>query len=331
MSRRLLAAATLLTMTALVAPAYAGTSTQAAPPQPSSATTTTAPDISLANMRDHLEKFQSIADNNNGTRAHGTPGYRASVDYVSNTLEAAGFNVHLQPFSYYGETGWNVIADWPGGDSDHVLMVGAHLDSVTRGAGINDNGSGSAAILEVALQLARSDYTPDKHLRFAWWGAEELGLVGSRHYVDSLSASERSRIDGYYNFDMVGSPNGGYFVYDGDDSDNTGAGPGPEGSAHLEDVLIDYFESIGVPTRGADFTGRSDYGPFIAEGIAAGGTFTGAGGTKTYQEAQLWGGTAGRAYDHCYHQACDDLANLNDTILDRNADAIAYAVWTAAR
>lgn len=288
------------------------------------------PDIDVANVKGHLRQLQTIADNNGGNRAHGRPGYRASVEYVKAQLDAAGWSTQLQSFSYAGATGYNVIADWPGGDPNAILMVGAHLDGVTSGPGINDNGSGSAAILEVALAVSRAGLAPEKHLRFAWWGAEELGLIGSDYYVDNLSSTERAKIDGYYNFDMVGSPNAGYFIYDGDDSDGTGSGPGPDGSAYLEDVLEEYFVSIGVPSRGTDFSGRSDYGPFIRVGIAAGGTFTGAEGRKTQAEADMWGGTAGQAYDRCYHSSCDSTSNINDTALDRNSDAIAYSVWTVA-
>ncbi|GII84369.1 peptidase M28 [Sphaerisporangium siamense] len=286
------------------------------------------PDISLAAVKGHLSQLQSIASANGGNRAHGRAGFRASIDYVKGKLDEAGYTTALQSFSYGGATGYNLVADWPGGDPNDVLMLGAHLDSVTAGPGINDNGSGSAAILETALQVSRSSLTPQKHLRFAWWGAEELGLIGSNHYVTNLPAAERSKIKAYYNFDMVGSPNPGYFIYDGDNSDGTGSGPGPAGSDRLERVLQDYFTSISVPTRGTDFDGRSDYGPFIRYGIASGGTFTGAEGVKSAAQAQMWGGTAGVAFDRCYHGACDTTSNINDTALDRNSDAIAYAVWT---
>ncbi|CRK56677.1 Aminopeptidase Y (Arg, Lys, Leu preference) [Alloactinosynnema sp. L-07] len=288
------------------------------------------PDIPVANVMGHLSQLQTIANNNGGNRAHGQPGYQASVNYVKSQLDAVGFVTSVQSFTYDSRTGYNLIADWPGGDPENVLVVGAHLDSVAEGPGINDNGSGSAAILEVARQVAQSGLVPTKHLRFAWWGAEEVGLRGSNHYVSSLSAAELAKIDGYFNFDMVGSTNGGYFVYDGDNSDGVGAGPGPAGSAELESVLQNYFSSIGVTTRGTDFTGRSDYGPFIAKGIPAGGTFTGAEGTKTSSEANLWGGTAGQAYDPCYHRSCDTTNNIANVMLDRNADAIAHAVWTVA-
>ncbi|WP_043625023.1 M20/M25/M40 family metallo-hydrolase [Nonomuraea candida] len=295
---------------------------------PARAAAVAAPDLPLANVKAHLTQFQSIANANGGNRAHGRPGYLASANYVRSRLDAAGFTTTLQSFTYNGATGYNVIADWPGGNPDDVLMVGAHLDSVAAGPGINDNGSGSAAVLETALEVSRQALRPAKHLRFAWWGAEELGLRGSRYYVDNLPAAERARIKAYLNFDMVGSPNAGYFIYDGDNSDGTGAGPGPAGSAALERTLQDYFTSIGVPTRGTDFDGRSDYGPFIAVGIPSGGTFTGAEGIKSTAQAALWGGTAGQAFDVCYHRACDTTTNINDTALDRNADAIAYAVWT---
>ncbi|MCF6524152.1 M28 family metallopeptidase [Streptomyces sp. JJ36] len=326
--RRLTASAAILALTAAGAALAGGSATAAPTAARSGAATAAAPDISLADVKAHLTEFQRIADANGGSRAHGEPGFRASLDYIQGELDAVGFQTRVQSFTYFGETGYNLIADWPGGDPDQVLMAGAHLDSVGSGPGINDNASGSAGILEVALEVARTGHQPDKHLRFAWWGAEELGLVGSEYYVDSLSSTERSRIDGYYNFDMIGSPNAGYFVYDGDDSDGTGSGPGPAGSAHLEQVLEDYFASIGVPTRGTDFNGRSDYGPFIRVGIAAGGTFTGAEGRKTQAEADMWGGTAGRAYDPCYHSSCDTTSNIDDDALNRNADAIAHAMWT---
>ncbi len=296
---------------------------------PAQAAAVAAPDIPLANVKAHLTQFQNIANANGGNRAHGRPGYLASVQYVKRLLDNAGFTTQQQSFTYNGLTGYNLIADWPGGNTSDTLMIGAHLDSVAAGPGINDNGTGSAANLEVALAVARSGFQPTRHLRFGWWGAEELGLRGSTYYVNSLSAAQRSAITGYLNFDMVGSPNPGYFLYDGDNSDGTGAGPGPAGSAQIEQTLAAYFSSIGVPTRGTDFDGRSDYGPFIANGIPAGGIFTGAEGRKTAAQVQLWGGTAA-AFDPCYHRACDTLTNVNDTALDRNSDAIAYATWTLA-
>jgi Zn-dependent M28 family amino/carboxypeptidase len=221
-------------------------------------------------------------------------------------------------------TQYNVIAESKAGDPNNVVMAGAHLDSVQRGPGINDNGSGSAALIEVAEQMAK--VKPRNMVRFAWWGAEEAGLIGSQAYVAGLTQAERDRISLYLNFDMIGSPNHVFFIYDGDNSDGVGAGPGPAGSAQIEKTFERFFGSIGQPFKGTDFSGRSDYGPFIAAGIPSGGLFTGAEGIKSAAEAAVFGGTAGVAYDPCYHQACDTFANNNNFALDVNSDAVAYAV-----
>jgi Zn-dependent M28 family amino/carboxypeptidase len=144
--------------------------------------------------------------------------------------------------------------------------------------------------------------------------------------VTGLTAEQRSRIALYLNFDMVGSPNPVFFVYDGDDSDATGAGPGPAGSDRIEKTFEAFYAQRKVPFKGTDFSGRSDYGPFITAGIPSGGLFTGAEGVKTAEEARIWGGTAGRPYDSCYHQACDRLANVDLHALDVNSDAMGYAI-----
>jgi len=221
----------------------------------------------------------------------------------------------------------NVLAELPGKTSE-VIVVGAHLDSVNAGPGINDNGSGSAAILEVALQMRKVEKHPENTVRFAWWSAEESGLVGSNRYVASLTQAERDVIKMNLNFDMVGSPNFVRFVYDGDNSAfpvGPGAAEGPPGSGEIERVFHDYFASQGLASAETPFSGRSDYGPFITVGIPAGGLFTGAEGIKTADQAATYGGTAGVAYDPCYHAACDTFANVNTQALDQMSDAIAHA------
>ncbi|MFB9888404.1 M28 family peptidase [Planobispora takensis] len=216
----------------------------------------------------------------------------------------------------------NLIADSRWGKSGEIVMVGAHLDSVPEGPGINDNGSGSAAILETALKMA---YVPTKYkLRFGFWGAEELGLLGSEQYVAGLSQAEKDKIRLYLNFDMVASPNDATFLYDGDDSDAEGAGPGPAGSAEIEKRLENFYTKRSLPFEGTDFDGRSDYGPFIANGIPSGGIFTGAEGIKTPEQAAKFGGTAGIAFDPCYHSECDTITNISDAALERNSKAVAY-------
>lgn len=241
---------------------------------------------------------------------------------------AVTVNLELREFQEQRRTP-NVIAESRGGGRGDTVMFGGHLDSVADGPGINDNGSGAAGVLETALQLAKATKgthgLPNK-VRFALWSAEELGLQGSEHYVSTLPEAERKKIALYLNFDMIASPNYGLFVYDGDDSDGTGAGPGPEGSAELEARINAFLRSLGQTPRGTDFSGRSDYGPFIDVGIPAGGTFTGAEGLKTADQQKLWGGTAGEAYDGCYHQACDDISNIDKKAFDVNIKAIADSV-----
>jgi Zn-dependent M28 family amino/carboxypeptidase len=427
-------------------------------------------------VREHQAALQAIADANGGTRASGTPGYEASVEYVAQTMEAAGWQVTLHPFEFNYvdlpvlqqltpiaadyETGvftgsgsgdvtgavtpvdinlapprasdsgceaadfagvdfsgpsdiallqrgtcdfglkaanaqaagaeaviifnqgndptredliigtllptgagvtipvvgasfadgvalsqpgstafvsvapvqrlttYNVIAELPGTNPDNVVMVGAHLDSVQRGPGIQDNGTGSAALLEVGQVLSK--LKPENTLRFAWWGAEEYGLVGSTAYVNELSPAELDRIALYLNFDMIGSPNHVFFVYDGDESGFDAPVPIPDGSVQIEDVFESYYTLMGIPYEDTEFSGRSDYQAFILNGIPAGGLFTGAEVPKTPEQVEIWGGTAGVQYDPCYHLACDTYDNINLHALDVNSDAVAFAVLTYA-
>ena len=207
---------------------------------------------------------------------------------------------------------YNLIADTPTGNPERTTVVGAHLDSVEEGPGINDNGSGSGAILEIAEEIAELPRNPRNRIRFAWWGAEEAGLVGSDAYVaDLIESGEIDDIEANLNFDMLSSPNFVRFVYDGDNS--TGEGDeGPPGSAEIEQVFLDHFESEGLETTPTAFDGRSDYGPFIAPAayVAAGGLFSGAEGVKTPEEEAIYGGAAGSWYDPCYHQFCDTFSTI---------------------
>lgn len=220
----------------------------------------------------------------------------------------------------------NLLADTPDGRNDRVLVVGAHMDSVADGPGIQDNGTGTASNLEIALQLRNpaNNITPRNKVRFAFWGAEESGLLGAEYYIAGLTKQQQRNINLNLNFDMIGSPNFGRFVYDGDGSDSDPAGP--QGSDIVEDVFNAYFDKMGMAYKSTAFDGRSDYGPFIAVGIPAGGLFTGAEDIKTEEEAEMFGGEAGVAFDICYHQACDTYDNISKQGLTEMSDAAAHAV-----
>ncbi|HXH80162.1 M20/M25/M40 family metallo-hydrolase [Nocardioides sp.] len=282
-------------------------------PQPS-----TPPDIDVAKAAAHMTQFQTIATNNGGNRRAGTAGYTASADYVVAKLQAAGFTVSRQRCTTCTYPSDNVIADWPGGDATKTYMFGAHLDGVSAGPGINDNGSGSAGILEVALTLAEKKPQMLNHVRFAWWTDEEQGLNGSKFYVNNLTTTARSQIKAYYNFDMIASVNAGYFI-----NNITSAQSAP---------MKAYYDSLNLqPEENVEGRGRSDDYSFSNAGIPASGYAMGASATKTSAQASKWGGTAGRAYDPCYHSACDsNPANVSTTALNRAADGIAHTLWKMA-
>ena len=217
-----------------------------------------------------------------GAALAGTPGLQMRV--FANTLRQI-----LPTF--------NVLAEKTGRNDDNVVMAGAHLDSVLAGPGINDNGSGSAALLEVAEQLSR--HRPENTLRFAWWGAEESGLVGSTNYVNGLSQAEKDRIALYLNFDMVGSSNYIFMTQDADQSSFVAPVAVPAGSVQIEDLFESFYTLRGEPYDDAAFDGRSDYQAFILNDIPAGGLFTGAEVQKTAEQQSIWGGTVGAQFDPC--------------------------------
>lgn len=245
-------------------------------------------------------------------------------------LAAPGSTAQVRVLPSETRTDYNVIAEKRGTNDGNVVMSGAHLDSVESGPGINDNGSGSAALLETALQMAKVE--PVNTVRYAWWGAEERGLLGSRDYVTGLSKAEKDRTALYLNYDMVGSPNYIFMMYDANESTFPApAGvPIPQGSEAIENLYERYYTSVGQPYEDAQFSGRSDYQAFIQAGIPSGGLFTGAEVVKTPAQQAIWGGTAGAQFDPCYHAACDTFANNNNTALDVNSDLIAYAALTYA-
>ncbi|CAF2345312.1 unnamed protein product [Rotaria sp. Silwood2] len=258
----------------------------------------------------------------------------------------------------------NVCADTKVGNSNQTIVVGSHSDSVSAGnclfliinkkyysflcfcvllgPGLNDNGSGMAATLAIALNLARllghSNFAINmrSRIKFCWWGGEEAGLLGSTDFV------RRAKLDGSLglysvnlNFDMLASPNFIFGIYDGKTADNettpTRAIPG---SNRITRLFIDYFERNRLPWDYTEFSGRSDYGPFLAEGIACGGLFAGADDIKSQEQRDRYlkmlgstlGGMANTDHDPCYHRKCDTLENLNTFGYLHMVKAAAYAI-----
>ena len=279
-------------------------------------------------MVDHLKALQSIADTNDGTRASGTSGYEESARYVEEKLRAAGYSPVRQTFSFKEEgrrgktvESFNILAD-TAGSAGHTVVVGAHLDSVREGPGINDNASGVAAVLETALWMKEAGIVPANRVRFAFWGGEEDGLYGSQHYVDELGQTGAGQTLANLNVDMAASPNGVRSVHDGDGTDFGHAGPA--GSKAIEDIFFRYFQENALPAETTPFDGGSDYDAFLTAGIPGGGLFTGDVERKTQAQAQAYGGVAGKDLDPCYHDACDTIANTDPELLKEMSGALAY-------
>jgi aminopeptidase S len=273
----------------------------------------------------HVEALQRIADENGGDRATRGPGYDASVDYVVGVLREAGFDVTTPSFVLVPDDGEeatvrNVVAQTRTGSPQQVVMAGAHLDSVPEGPGINDNGSGVAALLEAAVRMGGSPPVPNV-VRFAFWAAEEPNLDGSTAYVDSLSQEDRNAISLYLNLDMVASQNAGYFVQGGEGDDRSETGPA--GSEEVGRVLVEELAATGVTAERSPFYGASDYDAFIEAGIPAGGVYAGDEAVKTPEQAERWGGRVDAVFDACYHSVCDRADGIHRGALDDFSDAIA--------
>ncbi|WP_249187169.1 M20/M25/M40 family metallo-hydrolase [Nocardiopsis sp. MG754419] len=283
------------------------------------------------------EKVQNAADagasaalvyNNEDELFTGTVGTESDVPAIGvsgalgEELNASTRHLRLKvevDASITTESSYSILADTPGGKDDNVVVVGGHLDSVEDGPGINDNGSGTAFLLETARQLAAQGEDPNNKVRFAFWGTEESGLVGSTEYVEGLSEQELDDLALYLNFDMIGSNNYGRFVLDGR-MELPGSVGAPSGSGAIAKVFEDYFEEQGQVSEPGELSGRSDYLAFMVAGIPSGGLFSGGDGTKTEEQAEWYGGEAGKTFDPYYHTPDDNLENINwDSVAELSA------------
>ena len=290
--------------------------------------------ITQDGLRMHAEKLQDIADENGGNRASGFPGYAASVQYIAQVMEDAGYNVILQPVIFQGFIALNVIAELPKGNPDNVIMLGAHLDSVLAGPGLNDNGSGSVALLELALMTKK--LKPKNRVRYAWWAFEEVGLIGSADYLNNLTPAELDQIVLHIGPDMMGSPNAIRWI-EVFDPDNPGTDDQEliNNRNALSQLFREKFEEIlGFEASTAaeqpfllDFVGCgfTDYCNFLELGIPAmDAIFTGTFFEEpSPSEAVRFGVIAGQPADPCYHQACDVIGNIDFLVLEENTDVTA--------
>ncbi|MEV6863639.1 M20/M25/M40 family metallo-hydrolase [Streptosporangium subroseum] len=317
----------------------AGTdSTQMAGPSAAASSGSSASGAATPRIEDALvilHRLQKIADRNGGNRFSGTKGYDDSVAYLRDRLERAGLHTSVQHFAMRdGTTTSNVLAELPGG-SGRVLMVGAHLDSVKAGPGINDNGSGSATLVAVAQALARTGYRPRDTVRFAFWGAEERGLQGSLHYVKGLKDAEKAQLSGYVNFDMTATKGGAYGIVDAAKSSladlpkkvrgDFAQIPFAAGSVRLQKVLTRAYQDQGAPvTPDLTTVTATDIRPFLAKAptVPVGGIVMLSANPRKQKGRPI--------VAPCYHRKCDTTANIDTTALGRGMGALHQTITELA-
>ncbi|GAA4607852.1 M28 family metallopeptidase [Actinoplanes octamycinicus] len=289
--------------------AYADTPTRAVAVAPVAPVAVAPPVISAEASMVHLRKLMSFAQASNNTRVIGSPGFTSTVSYIKQQLDALGWQTTVQNFTTGGRSAANVVAEWPYGDATHVVMAGAHSDSVAAGPGINDDGSGVAALLANAAAISQAGLRPQKRIRFGFWGAEEQGDVGSSYYVSHLASGESRKIDAYLNFDMIGNkPENGRAV---------GWSLYVEGQSNgLNAPFKTYFAGQGITVNPSlDTDDRSDHAAFKRVGVKV----TGVSSVRSLS-----------ALGACYHRACDDLTDVSTSSMALGSNAIAAAVWSLA-
>jgi len=235
---------------------------------------------------------------------------------------------------------YNVIADSSFGDPDHVVVVEAHLDSI-YGAGILDNASGSATIIEVALKMAK---TPTRnHLRFIWFGGEEVGLLGSAYYTKTLPPKELSKIVFDIDSDVTATPNYDVLVADPRFASNVKRfPPGVVGASQRGNrYFYEYFADKRIPSRPASFgNDGTDSNSFSLVGVPNTGILTQQDCCKSQAEVDIWGGFRGDyegvipAFHHACvddpHRWCDNLSNTAPYVLEFASKGFAYATFKLA-
>lgn len=304
-------------------------------PEPDTGDTGDAPDVPALLDDDaytaRLQELLDLADANGGDRLATGAGESAARDWARDELEAMGWSVDEE------EVVWGVplrttatlVATSPFGDPGAVVLMGGHLDTVYGAPGINDNGTGVAGVLGIAEALTARATAPERQVRLALYTWEEGGLLGSHGYVYSRPEAEIDALVAYVNVDMVGSPNGLPLLLDSDGSTDGQEGLVPD-SQVVEDLLVEWFDAEGLPYVLQPYTSGSDFVPFVDRGIPVGSVFAGGNDLKTEEEAATFGGTAGQAYDSCYHTPCDRLDNVDVALALSLVRAAGHAVEVLA-
>lgn len=288
--------------------------------------------ISKESTWKHLEDIQKIADQNKNHRSVGSPGGIATANYIVEQLELSGLKAVRLPFEAEGVDkkkikGQNIIVDIPGKSSD-IVFFGAHYDSVENGPGINDNATGVAILLEIASVVKKKNIQPEKTIRIAFWDAEESGVVGSADYIKSISEEEKKKISSYVNVDMVGTKDSEILILDGDRSSIQpfkdtlkkngladkdieamvgGIPAAHQGSSKLEKIAESYLKAKNIKYKDDLFTSLStDTAPFFKLSPTTGLMMT----------HEILEKDGALLYASCYHQACDNINNVDKKSFD---------------
>ncbi|UJR20277.1 hypothetical protein I4U23_023408 [Adineta vaga] len=294
---------------------------------------------------DRLQPLQNVRNNLNTTIPAFFISYALGIQLLNG---APNSNVKMNIDVSNADGIGNICADTPTGEKTKTIVVGSHSDGVPAGSGINDNGSGTIGNLILALNLARLFQTSSStyptypyRVRFCWWGAEELGLLGARHHVDQALLSNATivgeRFQDYLlnlNYDMLAGPNYRFGIHDRATVPSTTPTQALNGTEKITNLFRQWYNEQKLPWSNSSLGGGSDYVPFLASGLAVGGVNTGAGGIKPASERDQYtavlgtgnGGIANAAYDPCYHQQCDRITNINPFAYEKVVKSAAYAL-----
>ncbi len=225
-------------------------------------------------LETNLTKLASFTTRHSTSKEFGK-----AAAWARKQLDEMNYKIRLQQVKVDGKLTRNIIAEKQGqGSKRKIVVVTAHLDSINLqggplapAPGADDNGSGSAGLLEIARVF--QDHNSKHDLRLILFGGEEEGLLGSKRYVASLTASERARIQAVINMDMIGalnSPSRSVLLEGAPLSQTVIDGLRQAAAAHTQLIVESSLNPF-----------ASDHVPFIKAGIQAVLTIEGADNTNS--------------------------------------------------